>query len=153
MIRYAGRPDQDRNAFIGHTGKIFRQAFFLLWNFVVRTWYTMCFRENRLVIADLSESLWNLAFQPLKNISTTTMPMATTPTLGRVLTYYDGFPTIKSHDPLITWSYEITWQISPNTLPMATKLGRMVTYIPLWSSALKVRWPFDYVVFKDHVTN
>ena len=29
---------------------------------------------------------------------------------GRVVTYHEGLPHIKSHDPLITWSAEIMWQ-------------------------------------------
>ena len=39
----------------------------------------------------------------------------------------------KSQDPLITWSWNIMWQaktiIFTITVPMATKLGRMVTYL------------------------
>ena len=33
------------------------------------------------------------------------MPMATKP--DRVVTYYEGLPPLKSHDPLITWSCKI----------------------------------------------
>ena len=36
------------------------------------------------------------------------MPMATK--LGRLVTYYEGFPPIISHDFLITWSCRITRQ-------------------------------------------
>ena len=36
------------------------------------------------------------------------MPIATK--FGRVVTYYDGILAIKSHDPLTTWSKQITWQ-------------------------------------------
>ena len=36
------------------------------------------------------------------------MPMTTK--LGRVVTYHEGFPSIKSHDPLVVWSCKITWQ-------------------------------------------
>ena len=36
------------------------------------------------------------------------MPMATK--LSMVITYHKGLPPIKSHDPLIMWSCEITWQ-------------------------------------------
>ena len=58
------------------------------------------------------------------------MPIATK--LGRVVTYHEGLPPIKSHDPLITWSCKITWQtkfiITPlPKVAMTRKLGRMVT--------------------------
>ena len=43
-----------------------------------------------------------------KHISTTTVPMATR--LGKKATYLDGVLSIKSHDPLVTWSSVITWQ-------------------------------------------
>ena len=33
------------------------------------------------------------------------MPMATKP--DRVVTYYEELPILKSHDPLITWSFKI----------------------------------------------
>ena len=36
------------------------------------------------------------------------MSMATT--LCRMVTYSEGFPPIKSHDPIATWSLEITGQ-------------------------------------------
>ena len=36
------------------------------------------------------------------------MPMPTK--LGRVVTYNEELPPIKSHDPLNTWPYKITWQ-------------------------------------------
>ena len=42
--------------------------------------------------------------------------------LGRVVTYHELSP-IKSHNPLITWSC-----ISTTTVPIVTKLIRMVTY-------------------------
>ena len=66
--------------------------------------------------------------------------------LGRMVTYLDGFLPVKSHDALVTWSYRIMWQtkirshglarscenkkyIFTTTIFMATKLGRMVTYL------------------------
>ena len=33
--------------------------------------------------------------------------------LGRGVTYHEGVPPIKSHDPLITWSCKITRQTKP----------------------------------------
>ena len=64
------------------------------------------------------------------------MPVATK--LGRMITYLDRLLAIKSHDLLITWSCEITWQtnhfISTTTVPKATKLFRMVIHLErLWN--------------------
>ena len=42
----------------------------------------------------------------LKHTSTSTMPMTIEP--GRVVTYHEGRPTIMSHEPLNTWSREVT---------------------------------------------
>ena len=39
--------------------------------------------------------------------ATTTMSMATK--VGRVVTYHEGLPPTKSHDPLIKWPCEITY--------------------------------------------
>ena len=39
-------------------------------------------------------------------VLTTTMPVVTK--LGRVVTYHEGLPFVKSQDILITWSYGIT---------------------------------------------
>ena len=57
-------------------------------------------------MADLSESIWNLALEPRKNNFPTTMPVSTE--LGRVTTYHEELPSINSQDSLITWSYKIT---------------------------------------------
>ena len=54
------------------------------------------------------------------------------PNLAGWLTMMGTHPPIKSHDSLITWSYDITWttkNTSTIRVPMATKLGRMVTYL------------------------
>lgn len=45
-----------------------------------------------------------------KNISTNTMSMGTT-RLVKVMNNREGLPLINSNDPLILWSYEITWKI------------------------------------------
>ena len=55
-------------------------------------------------MVDLSKDV-DLALQPLKYISNTTVPMATK--LGRVVTCNEELPLIKSHDPSITWSREV----------------------------------------------
>ena len=49
----------------------------------------------------------------------------------RVVTYLERLPPIKSHDPLITWSCEMRWQIkntSTFTMVISTNFGRMVTH-------------------------
>ena len=65
-------------------------------------------------------------------ISTSTVHMATK--LGTMVTYLDKLLPIKSYDPLIMWSCNITWQIknhyiSTIRVPMTTKLNKMVNYL------------------------
>ena len=50
-------------------------------------------------------------------ISTTRVPMATK--LGRMVAHLDGLLQIKKHEPLITWSCEITWQAKTNVSPLS----------------------------------
>ena len=83
------------------------------------------------------------------------MPIATK--LGKTVTYLDELLSIKLHDPSITWSCEIAGQpkiiICPmttkhgdsiTTISMATKLGRMVTYLdyflPIESNDHIISW-------------
>ena len=52
--------------------------------------------------------------------------------LGRVKAYHEGIQAIMSHDSLIVWFCEITWQITnifTTIMPMFTKFGRVVTYL------------------------
>ena len=54
--------------------------------------------------------------------------------LGRVVTYHEGLPPIKSHEALITWSSNISWQTkfiinSTTRVVMTTKLGKMVAHL------------------------
>ena len=52
--------------------------------------------------------------------------------LGKMVTYDERLLPIKSHDLLITWSCEITWQtknISTTAMSLTTKIGRLVTYL------------------------
>ena len=49
--------------------------------------------------------------------------------LGRVLTYLEVFPPMKSHDFYVTCSCEIIWQNrNIAVMPMAIKHGRVATY-------------------------
>ena len=96
--------------------------------------------------ANWSKSIWNLALQALETfIFTTIMPMATK--LCRVVIYHEGLPSIKSHGPLITWSFETTWQtktISATRVPIASKFWKMVTYLegllPIKTNDLLSTW-------------
>ena len=49
--------------------------------------------------------------------------------LGRVVTYNEELPPKKSHDYLITWSFEVMWQmkkvISPLELNLVTCLEEL----------------------------
>ena len=69
--------------------------------------------------------------------------------LGRMLTDHKGLQPIKSHDPLITWSCEITWQIEIISLLLQylwpPNLARR------WHSR-KCSWCFNHVLFVGHVT-
>ena len=64
--------------------------------------------------------------------------------------------SIKSHDPLVMWSYEIMWQTETShlhhhnaydhqTLQSGNLLWRAPTH--------KVTWPLNYVVLRDNVIN
>ena len=105
-------------------------------------------------MADLSQGMWNRALI-LNHISTTIMSIPTK--LCRVVFYHQGLPPIKLHDPLITWSFEITWQTKNHynfaiRVAMAIKLCRIVTYHDGFLPH-KVAWPFHHVVLQDPVTN
>ena len=39
--------------------------------------------------------------------------------LGIVVTYHEGFPPIKSHDPLIMWSCIVMWQTKFVIIPLS----------------------------------
>ena len=82
-------------------------------------------------------------------------PAATKP--GRVVTYNEELPSIKSHDPLITKPIKVWWQIicyiSTTAIATATNYNRVVTYIEELSSvgsqdllitwSYKVTWQFE----------
>ena len=56
----------------------------------------------------LEKNSYGRACEMFLFISTTAMPLATK--LGKVVTCHEGFASIKSCGPLITWHYKITWQ-------------------------------------------
>ena len=72
------------------------------------------------------------------------MPLAIK--FGSVVTYHEGLPPIKSYDPLITYPYKITWQ----TKTLKSNLAKTIQ----WAAPThKVTWPFEQVIFQDHVIN
>ena len=55
--------------------------------------------------------------------------MAIVQAFGRVVTYYKGFPPIKSHNPLITCGLVRSCdKISTKKVAMTTKLYMIITY-------------------------
>ena len=45
-----------------------------------------------------------------------------------------------------------TCYISTTRVPMVSKLGRMITYLPWWTPTYNVAWPLDHVFKLDHLT-
>ena len=100
------------------------------------TWHAMFFRENKngrsnwaYTVTDIPHLQCNNRICRNFHISTTTELMVIR--LGRAVNYHKGLRLIKTQDPLIRRSSEITWKTKTNIfpLPMATKLGRLVTYL------------------------
>ena len=52
----------------------------------------------------------------------------------------------KPHDPLMTWSYEIAWQIRniSITIPIASKFDRVTWPLVIWSC--QVTWEIKYIL-------
>ena len=87
-------------------------------------------------------------------ISIFTRPMATT--LDREVASDERMLFKKSHNPLITWTHQVTWQmkkcyISISTRPVITKPDKMVAIIR--NQNYKVKYIFDHLVMWGHVTN
>ena len=75
-----------------------------------------------------------------------------TPKLGKMVTYHMVLPPIKSCDPSVIWSFENTWQIKNISIPtvcMATKLGRMVSYLHGLLST-KSHYPWSHIFARWH---
>ena len=76
--------------------------------------------------------------------------------LGRVVAYFDGLLSKKSHDSFIWWSWEVMWQTKTvMSLHYHSAYGHQIRQygnLPWWTPANKVTWPFDYMVLWDHVT-
>ena len=95
----------------------------LLWGTSIHD-FTWCF--DHAAFGDLVTN-WNYC------IPTTRVLMVTS--RSRNVTYLDGLLPINSHDPLITWFCEVTWQ----NISTCTKQGG--------------HWSRGLVVLQDHSTN
>ena len=70
--------------------------------------------------------------------STTTIPMTTW--LGSVVTYLEGLPFLRWHNPLIMWSCEIKWKTKTITFPIPEyprSRYKLKTYIHYHNAAIK----------------
>ena len=74
-------------------------------------------------------------------ISTTTVP----PVIrhGRLLTYFQWFLTIKSHDPLIMWSFGVSWQIKCVLASFA--LDQWPSNMESWSVTVRDVHPYSHI--------
>ena len=62
--------------------------------------------------------------------------------LGRVVTYHEGLPPIKSYDPLNTWFFEITWQ-TKTIMPLLKPLCLWPTNLKGWLHAMRSICPLS----------
>ena len=68
--------------------------------------------------------------------------------LERMVTYIDGLPPIKSHNPLITWSCEITWQ-TESIIISTPECLRQPNLTGCW---LALRGLYPYIYTNGHQT-
>ena len=88
------------------------------------------------------------------DISIFIRPMTTI--FGRMVTYLNGLLPINSHDPLITWPCEITWQTKTiiSQLPQCQCPPNLTRWwLTRWAPTHNVTRLFGLVVFRDHMTN
>ena len=73
--------------------------------------------------------------------------------LCRMVTYNEENSTIMPHDPLTTWSHEVTWQNKNRISPLLQ--NKTWQGGDLWWEKLtrNVRWTSDHVITWGHVTN
>ena len=71
---------------------------------------------------------------------------------GWMLTCLDGLLPTKSHDSLIKWSCEITWQNKPFNLQYHQSHGYQLCSQMIYLKQLLVVRPFVHVQLLDHVT-
>lgn len=64
------------------------------------------------------------------------------------MTYHDGLPPMKSKDPLIEWSFQITWQIEhllSSPIQCLLTLNMVGWWLIARDSTFKNTWPFNYM--------
>lgn len=64
------------------------------------------------------------------------------------MTYHDGLPPMKSKDPLIKWSFQITWQIEhllSSPIQCLLTLNMVGWWLIARDSTFKNTWPFNYM--------
>ena len=128
--------DKHRTNFTVYTGKWLCKNVQVIWNFV-------CIR----ITWSLAQCKFNLAFHHLKLYnSTTTMPIATK--LGRMATYFEVLPSIKSHELLIV----ISCDKSKTCLHHHKTYGNQCCDYPWRFSNHKIKWLFDHMVLQSHMT-
>ena len=94
-------------------------------------------------MGDLSKNIWNLSFEQVKTLYLH-YHNAYDHKFGRVVTCHKGLPHINSHDSLISWSLESTWQ-TKIIIFTGTKFGRVVKLLPTewWNSYLQKLLPIE----------
>ena len=128
--------DKYRTNFTVYTGKWLCKIVQIIWNFV-------CMR----ITWSLARCKCNLAFHHLKLYnSTTTMPIATK--LGRMGTYFEVLPSIKSHELLIV----ISCDESKTCLHHHKTYGNRGCDYPWRASNHKIKWLFGHMVLQSHMT-
>ena len=81
------------------------------------------------------------------------MPVVTK--LGRVVTYSEGLPPIKSHGSLSTYSYNIMWQTEVFIYPLLQcpwPQNLVVWWLTVAVNS-KATWSFGHMVLQDHVAS
>ena len=157
-----------------------------LWNLVIDSnggfkWKHVesCFPTTANILSSLPQWLWllNLADLPweapthmiswpfsyvvllghvtvLKHISTTRALIAAK--LGRIVTYLDVILPLKLIGPLVTWSYQINWQIPPTIISRLSQclLPSIVTsWLPWRAPTNKASWLLIHMNLQDHMMN
>ena len=87
-------------------------------------------------------------------ISTNAMLMSTM--LGRMVTNLEGLLPVMLLDPLVTWSWQITWELKPLYLHYHSAHGHKTWYdgdLPLVASIKEATWSYNRTVLRDHVKN
>ena len=103
----------------------------------------------------LSHSVtWHHVTNKNQNFFSCKTPVATK--LYRMETYHKGISPLMLHDPVITWSHKLTWQIKTKYFPFHKANGSQHWQSGnLWWGKLThyVRWSSDDVITQGHITS